>query len=63
MSGKNQLEELARAHRAIVGILESPFLSGVTRLQLETFRDELAGEIAERQSEALARTEDGPIAA
>lgn len=46
MSEKSRLEELARAHRAIVGMLESPLLSRPTRDQLETFRQELENEIS-----------------
>ena len=51
MSAKSRLEELARAHRAIVGMLESPLLSRPTREQLETFRQELEDEISAMNEE------------
>ena len=58
MSEKSRFEELARAHRAIVGMLESPLLSRPTKDQLETFRLELENEIAALNEARL----QGPIA-
>lgn len=55
MSEKSRFEELARAHRAIVGMLESPVLSRPTRDQLETFRQELESEISD-MNERQAKT-------
>ena len=51
MSAKSRFEELAKAHQAIVGMLESPLLSRPTREQLETFRQELEDEIAAMNQE------------
>ena len=56
MSEKSRFEELARAHRAIVGMLESPLLSRPTRDQLETFRQELETEIAGINEEKANRS-------
>ena len=55
MSEKSRFEELAKAHCAIVGMLESPLLSRATRDQLDTFRQELEKEIAEMH-EARSQT-------
>jgi hypothetical protein len=45
------LQDLVRAHLAIVAILESKILSVATREQLEVFRNELEQEIAVMHSE------------
>jgi hypothetical protein len=55
MSEKSRFEELAKAHRAIVGMLESPLLSRPTRDQLETFRQELESEISAMNDEKAQR--------
>lgn len=49
------LHELARAHLAVIAILESPLMSETTRRQIELFREELEREMAELRSQEIQR--------
>lgn len=43
----NSLQDLTKAFLALEGLLQSRFLSHITRQQLELFRDQLNHEISE----------------
>jgi hypothetical protein len=53
---QDNLQELVRAHLAVIAMLESPLISYASRQQLEAFRDELETEIATGKE----KKDDGP---